>query len=133
MKANNHLLRSILFGTALVVFGHTAGAAVSVEEAAKLRSELTPFGAERAGNKEGTIPVWNGGYTQAIPGFENGGRRPDPFKDEKPLFVIDVTNMDQYADRLSEGLKAMLKKVSGYFQDQCLPQLPHSGRAAMGL
>ncbi|WP_119153557.1 DUF1329 domain-containing protein [Caldimonas tepidiphila] len=87
-----------------------AAAAVSAEEAGRLKSELTPFGAEKAGNKDGSIPAWTGGYTQAIPGDKPGGRRGDPFKDEKPLFTITAKNMEQYADRLTDGQKAMLKK-----------------------
>ena len=39
-----------------------AMAKVSPEEAAKLGGkELTPIGAERAGNAAGTIPEWTGG------------------------------------------------------------------------
>ena len=34
---------------------HAAMAAVSAEEAAKLKNELTPLGAEKAGNKDGTL------------------------------------------------------------------------------
>ena len=33
--------------------------AVSAEEAAKLKTTLTPLGAERAGNASGTIPAWD--------------------------------------------------------------------------
>ena len=42
-------------------------AKVSPEEAAKLGvtgTELTPSGAIRAGNAEGTIPAWTGGLPQ---------------------------------------------------------------------
>jgi len=42
----------------------TAMAGVTAEEAAKLKTTLTPFGAERAGNAEGTIPAWDGGITE---------------------------------------------------------------------
>ncbi|HJV69641.1 DUF1329 domain-containing protein, partial [Ideonella sp.] len=87
-----------------------AGAAVSADEAAKLKTELTPFGAEKAGNKDGSIPAWTGGHTTPIAGDKAGGRRGDPFKDEKPLFSISAKNADQYADKLSDGQKAMLKK-----------------------
>lgn len=34
-----------------------AHAAVTPEEAARLKTELTPFGAEKAGNKDGSIPA----------------------------------------------------------------------------
>lgn len=85
-------------------------AAVSPEEAEKLNSELTPLGAERAGNADGTIPAWTGGYTTVIPGEVKGGRRGDPFKDEKPLFSITASNVAEYADKLSEGSRAMLAK-----------------------
>lgn len=94
-----------------------ATAAVSAEEAAKLKSELTPLGAEKAGNKEGTIPAWTGGYTTPIPGDKPGGRRGDPFKDEKPLFSITGKNVDQYADKLADGTKALLKKYPDYRVD----------------
>jgi hypothetical protein len=97
-----------------VVLGQQARAAVSAEEAAKLKSELTPFGAERAGNKDGTIPAWTGGLTTPTPGLKNGGRRPDPFSAEKPLFSIDAKNMAQYADKLSDGVKALMKKYPGF-------------------
>src|SRR5436190_20338783 len=87
-----------------------AAAAATTEDAAKLKSDLTPLGAEKAGNKDGSIPAWTGGYTTPIPGDKPGGRRGDPFKDEKPLFSITAQNMDQYADKLSDGTKALLKK-----------------------
>lgn len=87
-----------------------ATAGVSAAEAAKLKGELTPFGAEKAGNKDGSIPAWSGGYTTPIPGDKPGGRRGDPFKDEKPLFSVTARNADQYADKLTDGVKALLKK-----------------------
>ena len=88
----------------------SASAKVSAQEAEQLKSTLTPFGAEKAGNADGTIPAWDGGYTTPIPGFVNGGRRPDPFKVDKVLFSITAKNVDQYADKLSEAQKALLKK-----------------------
>jgi hypothetical protein len=84
-----------------------AQAGVPAEEAAKLKTELTPLGGERAGNKDGSIPAWTGGL--ARPG-ELNGRRPDPFADEKPLYSVTAKNAAQYADKLSEGTKALLKK-----------------------
>ena len=85
-------------------------AAVTPEEAAKLKTTLTPLGAERAGNADGTIPAWTGGYTTPIPGYKNGGRRPDPWPNDKPLFSITAKNMDKYADKLTDGTKALFKK-----------------------
>lgn len=109
MKSIKTPLRAALL-SALLAFGPYALAGLSAEEAARLKSELTPFGAEKAGNKDGTIPAWTGGYTTPIPGFQNGGKRPDPFAGEKPLLSISAKNMDQYGDKLTEGVKAMLKK-----------------------
>ncbi|KRB93595.1 hypothetical protein ASE07_12780 [Noviherbaspirillum sp. Root189] len=102
---------SLTFAIASAAFGlHGAHAAVGADEAAQLKSTLTPFGAEKAGNKEGTIPAWTGGHTTPVPGFKNGGRRGDPFADEKPLFTISAKNVDQYTDKLSDGTKAMFKR-----------------------
>jgi hypothetical protein len=79
----------------------SVGAAVTHEEAERLKSELTPLGAERAGNKEGTIPDWDGGYIKVWPGYQSGQPRPDPFADEKPRPRITAKNVDQYADHAS--------------------------------
>lgn len=89
-------------------------AAVSPEEAEKLKTTLTPMGAERAGNKEGTIPAWEGGYKTVPPGYKTGDIRPDPFANEKPLFSITSQNVNQYADKLSEGNRALFKKYPSY-------------------
>lgn len=92
-------------------------AAVSAEEAAKLKTTLTPFGAERAGNQNGTIPAWTGGFTTLPAGFKSGDPRPDPFANEKPLFSINSQNADKYAGKLSDGTLAMFKKFPQYRLD----------------
>lgn len=93
-------------------------AAVSADEAAKLKAELTPFGAEKAGNKDGSIPAWTGGLTGAAVA---SGRRTDPFKDDKPLLSITAKNMDAHASRLSDGTKALLKKYPDSFRIDVYP------------
>jgi hypothetical protein len=98
-----------------------AHAGVSPAEAAKLKGELTPVGAERAGNKEGTIPAWSGGLTTPTPGDAPGKRRGDPFKDEKPQITITAKNMAQYADKLTPGIAAMLKKYPETFHLNVYP------------
>lgn len=86
-------------------------AAVSKEEASQLGATLTPVGAEIAGNKDGTIPPYTGGLTTPPPNYQKGsGIRPDPFPNDKPLFSIDAKNMDQYAGKLTEGVKALMQK-----------------------
>ena len=100
---------------------HSGQAAVSSEEAAKLKTVLTPLGAERGGNKEGTIPTWDGGYTKVPAGYQSGTALPDPFADEKPLYSISTKNMAQYSDRLSEGVKALLAKYPDSFRLDVYP------------
>lgn len=98
-----------------------AHAAVTPEEAARLKTELTPFGAEKAGNKDGSIPAWTGGYSTPIPGDKPGGRRGDPFKDDKPLYSVTAKNVDQHAGKLSDGVKALLKKYPDSFRLDVYP------------
>jgi len=89
----------------------SAMGAVSAEEAAQIGKTLTPWGAELAGNKEGTIPAYTGEAIKAPASFKPGsGYWPDPFADDKPLFRIDAKNMAQYADKLSEGTKLLLTR-----------------------
>lgn len=92
----------------------TAWSAVTAEEAARLKSELTPLGGEKAGNKDGSIPAWDGGYTKVPAGYKRGEPRPDPFAGEKPLLTITAANMDAHADKLDEGQKHLLKKFPDY-------------------
>lgn len=93
-----------------------AWSAVGNEEAAQLKGKLTPFGAEKAGNKDGSIPEWDGGY-KAPPGQKITGKRSDPFADEKPLFSITSQNFTQHASKLTEGQMAMFKKYPNYRMD----------------
>lgn len=95
-------------------FAAPAWAAVSADEAAKLKTTLTPLGAERAGNKDGSIPGWDGGLTKAPAGYKPGDARPDPFPGEKPLLSINAKNMAQHEARLSDGVKALMKKYPDF-------------------
>jgi hypothetical protein len=110
-------LHRITLACVLAFSAAASMAAVPAEEAAKLKSELTPFGAERAANKDGSIPAWTGGHTTPIPGDKPGGRRGDPFKDEKPLYSITAQNMEQHAAKLTDGTKALLKKYPEFRVD----------------
>ncbi|WP_028216044.1 DUF1329 domain-containing protein [Paraburkholderia oxyphila] len=84
---------------------------------------LTPMGAERAGNKDGTIPAWSGKWLGAPPGIEvkANGRYPDPYADEKPLFVITAENMATYSNRLTDGEIALFKRYPATFQMAVYP------------
>lgn len=115
------MIKPISVLLAATLFAGVAVAAVSAEEAAALKSTLTPVGAEKAGNKDGTIPPWTGGLTSATAGFKNGGRRPDPFAADKPLYSITAQNMAQYADRLTDGTKAMLVKYPDTYRVDVYP------------
>ncbi len=114
MKTTLHFTAAAL---ALAIVLPHAGAAVSADEAAKLNSTLTPLGAEKAGNKEGTIPAWDGAYTKVQPGFKPGDARVDPFAGEKPQLSITGKNVDQYAAKLSAATVALLKKYPTYRVD----------------
>ena len=54
------MIRKTLITAVLAVLSASAVAAVSEQEAAQLGKNLTPVGAEKAGNKDGTIPEWTG-------------------------------------------------------------------------
>lgn len=102
---------------ALSVFSIGALAKVSPQEAAKLGvsgTPLTPMGAERAGNKDGSIPEWTGGITKAPAGYKVGDHHPDPFAEDKPLFEITSANYKQYGDKLSPGQVGMFEKYKDF-------------------
>ena len=92
-------------------------AAVSEQEAAKLGKELTPVGAERAANADGSIPEWKGGEMAAPAGWAPGQVRPDPYASEKPVVSIDASNVEQHKAKLSEGQIALIQNLKGYRMD----------------
>src|SRR5438067_1512003 len=76
-----------------------AAHAATAEEAATLKTSLTPLGAEKAGNKDGSIPAWDGAYTKISGAYKPGDARADPFAAEKPVLSITGKNVDQYASK----------------------------------
>ena len=107
---------------AICLIASTAGAAISEQDAARLGGpELTPIGAQRAANADGSIPEWNGGITEFPASYKKGSRLVDPFSGEKPLFIITAQNYPQHADFLSAGQQATLKRYPDTFR---LPVYP---------
>jgi Protein of unknown function (DUF1329) len=74
-----------------------------------LGTTLTPLGAERAGNADGSIPAWTGGNT-APPLPSDAPAEVAFFADERPLYAVDPDNMAQYQNLLSAGTQQMMKK-----------------------
>ncbi len=109
MKTQKKLMQT---GAAFVVslFAASVMAAVSPEQAAKLGTTLTPFGAEKAGNAAGTIPEWTGGLAQNAAPVASNGFLGNPYANEKPLFTITAQNVEQYKENLTPGQQAMFKR-----------------------
>jgi hypothetical protein len=76
----------------------------------RLGKDLTPIGAERAGNADGTIPAWEGGLTQAPAGWQREQGYIDPFPGDKPLFTITAANVAEHESKLTTGEIALLRK-----------------------
>jgi len=115
------ILTSMLAGMATLSLCTAAHCGVSTQEAEQLKTTLTPIGAERAANKDGSIPAWSGGMTTLPAGAKAGDRRFDPFAGDKPLFTITAANMGQYAEKLSEGAKALLQRYPQTFRIDVYP------------
>jgi len=105
----------------LLLVTSSALAEISASEAERLGQDLTPMGAEQAGNEAGTIPAWDGGITGAPAGFESGGHHPDPFAEDDIQFTVTRDNMSQHADKLTEGHKAMLEQYGDTFKMNVYP------------
>lgn len=109
--SKNHLALALCAG----VFAATSALAkVPAAEAEQLGKTLTCTGAIKAGNADGSIPAFSGSILGVPPGIQftksQGQFQPDIYANEKPLFEITAANMAQYADKLSDGQKALLKK-----------------------
>ncbi|MBY8966857.1 DUF1329 domain-containing protein [Algiphilus sp. NNCM1] len=103
-----HKRLSISLLGALVAAMGSATAADYGPEA--LGQELTPMGAIKAGNEAGTIPPWSGKWQGPPPHIDYDGRyNTDPYPDDEVLYTISVDNMEEYAEVLGPGQKALLR------------------------
>jgi hypothetical protein len=95
---------------ALAAIAPAALAKAPGQDVERLGKDLTPVGAEKSANKDGSIPGWEGGLTKVPAGFDPKKGYVDPYAGDKPLYTITAQNAAQYADKLSPGQVAMLKK-----------------------
>jgi len=117
---HKHLILSAAIA-AMLSGTQVAHAAVGADEAAKLKTTLTPLGGEKAGNKDGSIPEWNGGVTKPLPGKKMGDIPTEIFANEKPVFQVNTKNIAQYDALLSDGTKALLQKYPESFRLDVYP------------
>jgi len=111
--------KSVILGSllALSMASASSWAAVSPDEASRLGKDLTPFGSIRAGNDSGTIPAWTGGLTKPPAGYQGSGQHHiDPFPKDEVLFTINASNMDLYAEHLTDGVRAMFEAYPTSFR-----------------
>jgi len=113
MNKTRSLLQAGVLGLSLLAT--SVMAAVSADEAAKLGSTLTPMGAEKAGNADGSISAWQP-LSKTAGSADAKGFLSDPYGSETPLFTITAQNVDQYKDKLSPGQVAMFKRYPDTFK-----------------
>ncbi len=101
-------------GLTLLALLSVAPASFAAADYSRLGKDLTPVGAERASNADGTIPAWEGGLTQPPAGWTPQQGYVDPFPNDKPLFTITAANAAQYESKLTAGQMALLRKYPQY-------------------
>lgn len=122
-----HYTRKRLFLLAWAVVAPTSAiSALTDQEASTLGlagTPLTPFGAIRAGNADGSIPAWEGGIDRVESNVarDEQDRYIDPFVDDVPLFSITASNYEQYAEHLTDGQKQMFKVHPDTFKMHIYP------------
>ncbi|MCP1644879.1 hypothetical protein J2T41_004518 [Pseudomonas citronellolis] len=126
MLTTRTLLKSGTLAFTLLT-GH-ALAAVPADQVATLGTSLTPMGAQKEGNADGSIPAWTGGLPTNAGKIDAKGFLSDPFAGEKPLFVITSANAQQYKDKLTAGQLAMLQRYPDSYR---IPVYPTHRTAAL--
>ncbi|GHF93018.1 DUF1329 domain-containing protein [Thalassotalea marina] len=99
-----------------LAFAAGTQAKVDEQQVKKLSNELTPFGAVRGANADGSIPAWTGGITAPPAGYKVGMHHPDPFPQDKVLYTITAANVAQYKDVLTPGQMAMFEAYPETFK-----------------
>jgi len=108
------ILRTVLALLGVALLGVAAQGALPSDELARLGSDLTPLGGEKAGNADGTIPAWTGGITKPPAGYVAGKHWVDPFASDQIVATITKANMARFQSRLSEGHRAMLEAYDSF-------------------
>ena len=83
MKTLHTILAAAVAAAGLIGAALPAYARLTDAEAARLGADLTPMGAEKAGNKDGTIPAWTGGLCAPPAGWTPAKGYIDPFPGDK--------------------------------------------------
>ena len=96
-------LTLLSFAISCAVIGNSAMAKISSEQAEKLTKDLTPLGAIKAANSDGSIPEWTGGITKVPEGYKVGDHHIDPFASDKILYTITNKNIADYKNLLTPG------------------------------
>jgi len=115
---------------ALLLAPQIVTAGVSEAEAARLGRDLTPGGAEAAGNAAGTIPAWEGAKRYRPEQLRltyadlQQLRKTDPAALDRtlapngaatqPSFTITKANLAQHADKLSAGHRLLFERYPTY-------------------
>ncbi|MFL6681556.1 MAG: DUF1329 domain-containing protein [Burkholderiaceae bacterium] len=118
------LQRTLSLSVLLASIASAAMAAATPQEAARLGKDLTPWGAEVEGNKDGSIPAYTGGLKTPPAGFnpDGGGKRwIDPFPGEKPLFTITAENLSKYQDKMLGSTLELFKRYPKDFRMDVYP------------
>jgi len=116
MKLIHKTALTTVIGAAILATG-IAQAKASADEGAQLGGKSTPLGPGKAGNDAGTIPAWEGGITRPPAGYKIGASHIDPFAADKVLYQVTPANFSKYADKLSEGQKAMFGRYKTFRMD----------------
>ena len=95
---------------------------VAARDVSQLGVSLTPMGAEKAGNADGSIPAWEGGLLMGRPA---AGRERVPAEyptsSDKPLFTVTSANLDQHREMLTPGALALFAKFPDSYKMPVYP------------
>ena len=113
-KVPSRISAPVLFACAVALSSGGVLAKVPDAQVNRLGADLTPVGAEKAG--EGDIPEWTGGLS-SIPSnvdYKPGMRLVDPFPSDPVRYTVTKANAAQYENILTTGQKAMLDRYADY-------------------
>lgn len=106
----------LLCSAVLMALSGLAVAKVDDQQVARLGQDLTPVGAEKAANGDGSIPAWDGGITSIPADYKPGSHHPDPFAADQPLYTITAANLGEYKALLSPGQLALFDAYPDTFK-----------------